>query len=59
VDAYSDHAKAEQIFGRRASVTLEEGIARMAEWARQVGARKGQEFENIEVRQNLPPSWRG
>jgi UDP-glucose 4-epimerase len=58
VDAYSDHAKAERIFGQRASMSLEEGIARMAEWARTVGARRGQEFENIEVRQNLPPSWR-
>jgi UDP-glucose 4-epimerase len=58
LDAYSDHAKAERIFGKRASVTLEEGIARMAEWARKVGARQGQEFKNIEVRQSLPPSWR-
>lgn len=58
VDAYSDHTKAERLFGRRAVVNLEEGIARMAEWVRKVGARKSQEFENIEVRFNLPPSWR-
>jgi UDP-glucose 4-epimerase len=58
VDAYSDHTKAERLFGRRAAVNLEEGIARMAEWARKVGARKSQKFENIEVRLNLPPSWR-
>jgi hypothetical protein len=24
---------------------------------RTVGARKSQDFENIEVRRNLPPSW--
>lgn len=57
VHAYSDHSKAKQIFGQQATVGLEEGVARMAAWARQVGARAGQRFENIEVHRNLPPSW--
>ncbi len=55
--AYSDHAKARRIFGQGATVDLDEGVQRMAEWAQRVGARKGQEFEDIELRRNLPPSW--
>jgi UDP-glucose 4-epimerase len=55
--AFSDHAKAQKVFGQKGSVSLEDGIARMADWVRTVGARKSQDFENIEVRRNLPPSW--
>ncbi len=57
VHAYSDHAKARQLFGQDATVDLEEGVERMAVWAQKVGMRQSQEFENIEVRRNLPPSW--
>lgn len=55
--AYSDHAKAHEVFGVSGAVTLAEGIKKMAEWAKQVGARKGQEFKNIEIRKNLPEGW--
>jgi UDP-glucose 4-epimerase len=55
--AFSDHAKAKRLFGQRAAVGLEEGVARMAEWAQHVGARQSQRFDSIEVHQNLPPSW--
>jgi UDP-glucose 4-epimerase len=58
VHAYSDHSKAKQLFGQQAAIGLEEGVQRMAEWARRVGARKSQEFDKIEVRRSLPPSWR-
>ncbi len=55
--AYSDHRKARSLFQQTTLVSLEEGIARMAAWARQAGAREGSTFENIEIRRNLPPSW--
>lgn len=55
--AYSDHAKAERIFGKTDTLTLAQGIKRMADWAKKVGARKGQEFKNIEIRKNLPEGW--
>ena len=58
IHAYSDHAKARRLFGQDVTVDLEEGVRRMAAWAQQVGARQGQDFENIEVLRNLPPSWR-
>ena len=35
----------------------EEGIARMAAWAKKTGARQGQEFENIEITEKLPDGW--
>ena len=55
--AYADHAKARRILGQRSTVGLEEGIERMAAWARRVGARKSQEFRSIEVLEKLPASW--
>ena len=56
--AYADHAKARRILGQKGTVSLAEGIERMAAWARRVGARRSQEFRNIEVRERLPASWR-
>lgn len=55
--AYSDHTKARQLFGQQNTTSLEDGVARMAEWARGVGARTSQDFGDIEIEQNLPPSW--
>lgn len=55
--AYASHEKARRVFGEHRSVALEEGIARMASWARQAGARMSATFKNIEVPRNLPPSW--
>jgi UDP-glucose 4-epimerase len=55
--AYSDHSKARKIFGAPTGISLEEGIARMAKWARKVGARQGQEFGNIEIAEKLPDGW--
>lgn len=55
--AFSDHSKAERIFGRRKKTPLQEGICAMAEWVRKHGARDSSIFENIEVTKNLPPSW--
>jgi UDP-glucose 4-epimerase len=57
VHAYSDHSKAHQIFGESSGITLKEGIARMAAWAKKTGARQGQEFGNIEIAEKLPEGW--
>jgi UDP-glucose 4-epimerase len=58
VHAYSSHEKATRILGAAAGTSLEEGVARMAAWARTAGARSGRDFEAIEVWKNLPPAWR-
>ena len=55
--AFSDHSRAEQVFGRRRKTSLQEGITAMARWVREHGARESGVFENIEIDRNLPPSW--
>jgi UDP-glucose 4-epimerase len=55
--AFSDHGKADRVFGGRAKTTLEDGIRTMAAWVRAHGARKSGVFEGIEIMKNLPPSW--
>ena len=57
VNAYSDHSKARRVFGDQPPVTLEEGIARMAGWAKAAGPRQSRYFGEIEIAKNLPPSW--
>jgi UDP-glucose 4-epimerase len=54
--AYAQHEKAARLFGITSTVDLASGVARMAEWAQRVGARKGQTFDNIEIRHPAMPS---
>jgi len=55
--AYSDHTKANRVFGEPTGIDLKEGIAKMAEWAKKVGARASAEFSNIEITEKLPDGW--
>ena len=55
--AFSDHGKAERVFGKREKTSLHEGIHAMAEWVKKHGARVSSVFENVEVRKNMPPTW--
>jgi len=55
--AFSDHAKAERVFGVRNKVSLLDGLQAMAQWVNAHGARESSVFENIEVARNMPPSW--
>jgi UDP-glucose 4-epimerase len=55
--AFSDHAKARSYFGETEETSIDEGIRRMAQWARSVGARASKNFEKIEVVENLPEIW--
>jgi UDP-glucose 4-epimerase len=57
VHAFSDHAKLHRTFGQEPTVSLEEGLHRMADWAREIGVREPVRFESVEVLRNLPPSW--
>lgn len=56
--AYSDHAKADAVFGPSKPLALEKGLARMAAWARSVTPRAVEAFGAIEVDRNMPPAWR-
>lgn len=55
--AYSSHAKLRRWAQPTSTTCLEDGIHRMAVWAKQRGPRPCPPFTSIEVRRNLPPSW--
>ena len=55
--AFSDHSKAERVFGAREKTSLAEGIEKMAAWVRAHGARESNIFEAVEIVKNMPPSW--
>jgi UDP-glucose 4-epimerase len=56
--AYADHEKARSIFGTSDPLSLEEGVRRMAEWARRQQRMEPSTFGEIEVEKNMPRSWR-
>jgi len=58
VHAYCDHEKAKTILGYEAKVSLQDGLKNMAEWVNKVGIRATTKFDNIEIEENLPPSWK-
>jgi UDP-glucose 4-epimerase len=55
--AYASHDKVRKVFELGSPTTLEVGIGRMAEWAKQVGARTTKEFEGVEVWNAFPEGW--
>jgi UDP-glucose 4-epimerase len=55
--AYSDHQKFQRVFPNLPHTPLEEGVMRMAQWARRAGIRQSQDFQDIEIWQGLPPVW--
>ncbi|MEI9959683.1 MAG: NAD-dependent epimerase/dehydratase family protein [Limisphaerales bacterium] len=58
IHAYSAHEKVRNHFGDLIkNISLEDGVGRMAAWAKKTGARQGRPFTGIEVHKNLPPSW--
>ena len=56
--AYCSHEKFQQVFGTTSQVALDEGLHRMAAWAKSAGPRPATEFSDIEIRKNLPESWK-
>lgn len=57
VDAFSSHAKIEHVFGERQTISLDQGLANMAAWVKQHGARQSSKFNNIEIEKNFPKAW--
>jgi UDP-glucose 4-epimerase len=64
VHAYASHDKVRQVFGSVSpesagpQVSLQDGIRRMAAWAKQHGSRESERFSAIEIEKSLPPSWK-
>lgn len=58
VHAYSGHEKIAHFFPDLGTPhPLESGLLRMALWARAHGPRKTRVFPEVELLQNMPPSW--
>jgi UDP-glucose 4-epimerase len=55
--AHASHDKVRRLFPAAPRTSLDEGLARMAAWVRQHGARASTSFEGIEIEKNLPASW--
>jgi UDP-glucose 4-epimerase len=55
--AYSSHEKVKRIFGVKELTSLQDGLKGMAGWVKDHGARKSQEFDNIEITKNFPAAW--
>ncbi len=56
--AYCDHTKAREAFPELTETPLEQGLARMAQWAKQTQIPAAQSFDPLEIERDLPPSWR-
>jgi UDP-glucose 4-epimerase len=58
VHAFSDHTKVRGALELNNPIDIRDGIARMAAWVHEHGAREPVRFKGeIEVARNLPPSW--
>ena len=57
IHAYSDHSKAQRVFDISDFTTLEIGLGNMAKWAKSTGIRSSPTFRDIEITENLPPTW--
>lgn len=55
--AYSDHSKAQSLFGGSAYTSLFDGLSKMTSWAKNAGIRKSSRFKNIEITEKLPSFW--
>ncbi|MCX7016319.1 MAG: NAD-dependent epimerase/dehydratase family protein [Candidatus Sumerlaeota bacterium] len=57
VHAFADHSKVRRFFGDRPLVSLSEGIARMAVWAKRRGVPPATPAPPVEIPRNLPGGW--
>ncbi len=55
--AFSNHQKAQNIFNITNETKMEIGLKKMIEYAQKIGPMKPKKFKNIEIEENLPPSW--
>ena len=55
--AYASHEKIRRVFGEPDLFPLGDGLARMAQWVVQHGARSSQEYDGIEISKNFPKAW--
>ncbi len=58
VHAFSSSRKLHAVFGQQDYLSLADGIARMARWAKAKGPRATAPFAAVEVTKNMPSAWR-
>lgn len=56
--AVADHARMREVFGAVTETSLEDGLRRTWEWAKNIGPVATAPFHDIEVDENLPAIWR-
>jgi UDP-glucose 4-epimerase len=58
VHVYADHAKVRKYYPDLSSpVGLDDGIERMASWAKRYGPRQSRVFAGVEISRNMPLTW--
>jgi UDP-glucose 4-epimerase len=57
VHAASDHSRLMSVFGARPATSLDAGLARMADWARQIQLGPPRQSPAIEIERGLPEPW--
>ena len=57
VAAYSSHEKVRKYFGERKLHSLNDGLQIMAEWVKQNGSCESKNFNDLEIKKNLPDFW--
>lgn len=57
--AYSDHSKIKKVFNvdETSFISLNQGLQKMAAWAKTAGIKKSKKFDNIEITEKLPKVW--
>ncbi len=56
--AYSTTEKSEQLLGFKDTIHLQEGLAKMAKWAKHVGPMEPIVWESYELEENIPEFWK-
>lgn len=57
-DAWCSVEKAEKVLGYKSTISLEEGVKRMIEWAKKVGYREFKYLDDLElISNNTPVTW--
>ena len=57
VHAHSDHSKVKAVFGEYSKTSLEDGLKKMADWAKKTGIKASEKFKGIEITEKLPKIW--
>ncbi|MBI5249949.1 MAG: NAD-dependent epimerase/dehydratase family protein [Desulfomonile tiedjei] len=58
INAYASHSKIREFFGESKPISLEEGLAKMANWFKRASKRAPVKYRGIELWEKLPGTWR-